>query len=164
MGRVSQWARMEAPSAEPAAGAGAPAARGLAPARRVPFGRDERIVLGSIDAGAHVFQRITREAVVGSAAFLVPAMVVNLVLSTVLFDRFESLADSVVSVPELIGGVDAATAASSLSPRVSCSSAPGTQPAPAGSCAARPTATCVACCACRRPRRSPSSIGSRRTR
>lgn len=82
--------------------------------RRLRIKREERLVLGSIDAGAHVFQRHTREAVLGSAVFLVPAIIVNLVVSTVLFDRFDSFGDSIASLPELVGGVDAATGADTV--------------------------------------------------
>lgn len=114
MGAVGQWARIEAaPTAAAPSGASSPAGTGATrpPAR---LKRDERLILGSIDAGAHVFQRHAREAILGSAVFLVPAIVVNLVLSTVLFDRFESFSDSAVSVPELIGSADAATGADTV--------------------------------------------------
>src|SRR5690242_8521103 len=113
MGRVGQWARIESAPAAPSAAATRPdPVRGATPPVRLK--RDERLVLGSIDAGAHVFQRHAREAVLGTAVFLVPAIVVNVVLSTVLFDRFDSLGDTAPSVPELIGGAEAATGADTV--------------------------------------------------
>ena len=116
MGPVGQWAQIEAAPAAPSAVASAPDPAGGDgdAARPARLKRDERLVLGSIDAGAHVFQRNAREAVVGTAVFLVPAMVVNVVLSTVLFDRFDSLGDTAPSVPELVGGADAATGADTV--------------------------------------------------
>ena len=112
MGRVGQWARIEAP-ADATAAQPAPVVEPVAgrPRRLKP---DDRLVLGSIDAGAHVFQRHTREAVVGSALFLVPAILANLLLATLVFDRFEALADSALALPELIGLADSTTTADTV--------------------------------------------------
>ena len=110
---MGDWARIDTP-AERRDHVDAAAPMPIAPAARVRIKRTDRIVLGSIDAGADVFQRHAREVLFGSAVFLVPAVLLNLVLSTVLFDRFESFSDSVVSVPELIGGVDSATGADTV--------------------------------------------------
>ncbi|MFT3853633.1 MAG: hypothetical protein QM733_12965 [Ilumatobacteraceae bacterium] len=114
MGRVGQWARIEAPAAapgEPAAAARDARAPGAVARRAVRLKPDDRLVLGSIDAGAHVLQRHTPEAVVGSAVLLLPAIVANLLLSTLVFDRFEALSGSAVAVPEPIGLADSATTA-----------------------------------------------------
>lgn len=111
---VGQWARIEAPAdapGEPAAVAGDADAPVAVARRAVRLKPDDRLVLGSIDAGAQVLQRHTREAVVGSALFLLPAMVANLLLSTLVFDRFEALSDSALAIPELIGLADSTTTA-----------------------------------------------------
>lgn len=76
--------------------------------------RHERPVLGPFDLASTVFQRHAREVVLGSAVFIVPAVVINLIVSNVVFSRFDSFDEVVVSVPEFIGGIEAATGAETL--------------------------------------------------
>lgn len=71
--------------------------------------RQQRPVLGSIDEAGAVLRGHTRSMLLGGAAFLVPVVAMSVGVSALAFDRFESLSDAVVSVPELIGGVEAAT-------------------------------------------------------
>jgi hypothetical protein len=113
MGPVSQWAAIE-PAVETPTSVGPEPVDGHRGATVTRIKRQDRLVLGSIDEAAHVFQRHTREVVLGSAVFLVPAIVVNLVVSTLLFDRFTSFEHDIVSLPELIGGIDAATGVETL--------------------------------------------------
>ena len=76
--------------------------------------RHERPVLGPFDLASTVFQRHTREVVLGAAVFVVPAVVFNLVASRFVFARFSDFDQVAVSIPELIGGVEAATGAETL--------------------------------------------------
>jgi hypothetical protein len=46
-------------------------------------------VLGSIDVGAHVLQRTARVVMLGSAVFMVPMLVLNLLLSALAFRQFD---------------------------------------------------------------------------
>ncbi len=112
MGPVSQWAGIESAAETSSVARPDSVAPRRAPAPRIR--QQNQIVLGSIDTAAHVLQRHTREVVLGSAVFLLPAIVVNLVVSTLLYDRFETLQDRIVSLPELIGGIDAATGVETL--------------------------------------------------
>lgn len=50
-----------------------------------------------------------REIVAGSAWILLPGVVVGLVATSLAFDRYQSLKGAAVSVPELLGGEQAAT-------------------------------------------------------
>lgn len=52
--------------------------------------RTDRLVLGSFDGAAHVFQRSARGIVLGSAVLMVPMMAINLLLSVVAFRDFDS--------------------------------------------------------------------------
>lgn len=61
-----------------------------------------------------LLQRHAREAVLGAALVVVPVVALNVVASNLAFERSDRLADLVVSVPELIGGADAATGAETL--------------------------------------------------
>jgi hypothetical protein len=76
--------------------------------------RHERRVIGPFDLGSTVFQRHAREVIVGSAVFIVPAVVLNVIVSNLVFSRFSSFDDIAISVPEFIGGVDAATGVETL--------------------------------------------------
>lgn len=71
-------------------------------------------MIGPFDAASTSFQRQAREAVLGSAVFIVPAVVLNVVVSNLVYSSFSSFDDVVVSVPELIGGVEAATGVETL--------------------------------------------------
>jgi hypothetical protein len=76
--------------------------------------RHDRPVLGSIDLGGRIMQRHGRAVIVGSALFMVPMIACNLALSVLALDRFDQLDDSLPRLPELFGGVDAATGAETL--------------------------------------------------
>jgi hypothetical protein len=52
--------------------------------------RSDRLVLGSFDGAAHVFQRQARTVILGSAVLMVPMMALNLLLSVVAFRDFDS--------------------------------------------------------------------------
>lgn len=71
--------------------------------------RQQRPVIGALDAAGVMVQRNAREVLVGSALIIVPGVAINLVAATLAFDRYESFSGSVVSVPELLGGARSAT-------------------------------------------------------
>lgn len=54
-------------------------------------------------------QRNAREVLIGSALIILPGVALNLLAATLAFDRYESFSDSVVAVPELLGGARAST-------------------------------------------------------
>jgi hypothetical protein len=92
MALVSQWAGIESGVPTPSSAATAPvvapsASRDL-PAE-VRLRRSEHLVLGSIDAGAHVLQRRARMVMLGSAVFMVPMLGMNLLLSALAFRGFD---------------------------------------------------------------------------
>ncbi len=105
---MTDWAGIDAP----------------APARRdttadagaaLRLGRpDTRPVLGSIDGGARLFQRHARVLVLGSAVFIVPVVALNVLATTLAFDRFDSFGDAVINLPEFAGGAEAATGVESI--------------------------------------------------
>lgn len=68
-----------------------------------------RAVVGATDLGGRILQRRARVLVLGSAFFVLPVLVLELVSTWLTFDRFESLEGTVVSLPELAGGIEAAT-------------------------------------------------------
>lgn len=105
---MTDWAGIDTPAPprrDTAASAG-PAMRLSRP--------DPRPVLGSIDAGARLFQRHARVLVLGSAVFIVPVVALNVLATTLAFDRFDSFDDAVISLPELAGGAQAATGVESV--------------------------------------------------
>lgn len=71
--------------------------------------RHQRPVLGAIDEAGVVLRDHPRAMLVGGGVFLVPVVAMSVGVSALAFDRFESLSDAVVSVPELFSGVEAAT-------------------------------------------------------
>lgn len=75
-------------------------------ARRLPR-PDPNPVLGAVDGGARVFQRRARTLILGSAVFVVPVLLLNLLATTLAYDRFADLDDAFANVPELGGGADA---------------------------------------------------------
>jgi hypothetical protein len=85
------------------------------PARpRARLRRQHRPILGTLDAGGVVLQRNAAAAILGSAVFVVPLMVVNLVVSRLAYDRFESFDDVVISVPQVLSGVEAESGVETL--------------------------------------------------
>jgi len=86
---VSQWAGIESAAAPtPTA---ARVAQSAATLPRARLRRTERLVIGSIDGAAHILQRRARAVLVGSALFMVPMVALNLLLSALAFDRFDSI-------------------------------------------------------------------------
>ena len=71
--------------------------------------RQQRPVIGSLDGAGVLLQRNARELVLGSALIILPGVVINLIATSLAFDRYQSFKRSVVSVPELLGGQPAAT-------------------------------------------------------
>ena len=71
--------------------------------------RHQRRVLGPFDLASTAFQRNAREVLLGSAVFIVPAVAINLLVSNIVFANFTGFDEVAVSVPEFIGGVEAAT-------------------------------------------------------
>jgi hypothetical protein len=118
MRNVSSWAGIESVP-ETGAGAASPGvtasgASGGSPRRRWRLRRQPRPVLGSLDTAGVLVQRHAREVIVGSAWILLPGLVVGLVATTLAFDRYQSLHGAAVSVPELLGGQQAATGVEEL--------------------------------------------------
>jgi uncharacterized membrane protein len=93
MAFVSQWAGIEsgASTAPSVAAASADSTDRKVPARPVEprLRRSDHLVLGSIDAAAHVLQRRARVVLVGSAVFMLPMLALNLLLSVLAFNDFE---------------------------------------------------------------------------
>ena len=95
MALVSQWAGIESgASTAPLRRRGVGRlARSAQPARPAEprLRRSDHLVLGSIDAAAHVLQRRARVVLVGSAVFMVPMLALNLLLSVLAFDDFDGV-------------------------------------------------------------------------
>ncbi len=94
-GGVTSWAEIEsAPQQARAALPDRAAARHGAHRQPVRLKRTDRIIVGSIDAGAHVLQRRARHLLLGAAVFMVPMAALQLFLSVFAwsnFDRIEGL-------------------------------------------------------------------------
>lgn len=76
--------------------------------------RHRRQILGAIDGGGVILQRCGRHALLGTAVFLVPVMLLDLIVANLAVDRFTSFDEAAVSVPQIIGGVDAAAGVETL--------------------------------------------------
>ena len=105
---MTDWAGIDAPAP---ARREAPTTGGGGPRLGRP---DARPVYGPIDAGGRLFQRHARVLVLGSAVFIAPVVALNLLATTLAFDRFDSFDDAVISLPELTGGAAAATGVESV--------------------------------------------------
>ena len=126
MAVVSAWAGIESGAGEPAAGRAASGSDvasagsngrggstvGVATPRRMR--RQQRPIIGSLDAAGSVVQRNMREIVVGSTWILVPSVALNLIATTLAFDRFRTFRGSTISVPELFGGRKSASSVEDL--------------------------------------------------
>ena len=64
--------------------------------------RSDRLVIGSFDGAAHVFQRSARAVILGSAVLMVPMVALNLLLSVVAFRDFDSF-DSLFADKGFVG-------------------------------------------------------------
>ena len=121
---VSSWAGIESdpeptrtgtgPTDTRPANAGPAATSGVMRGRPWRLRRQPRPVLGSLDAAGVLVQRHAREFVVGSAWILLPGIAIGLVATTLAFDRYQSLKGAAISVPELLGGQQAATGVEEL--------------------------------------------------
>lgn len=89
-GEVTSWAAIEsdAPS-RPLENARSSTRDGRSPIQSVRLRRSERLIVGAIDAAAHVFQRRARHIVLGSAVMMVPMVAVHLLLTVLAFDQYE---------------------------------------------------------------------------
>lgn len=97
---MSQWAGIESGATTAPAARPAPAA---VRARVVPrLRRSERLIVGSIDGAAHVMQRRARDVLIGSAVIGVPMMAINVLLTIIAFNRFETF-DSVLGDHGYVG-------------------------------------------------------------
>lgn len=76
--------------------------------------RQQRPIIGSLDSAGVVLQRNMREIVVGSAWILVPSVALNLIATTLAFDRFRTFRGSTISIPELFGGRKSASTVEDL--------------------------------------------------
>jgi hypothetical protein len=90
---VSQWAGIESgvhpPPTSPVAPAPSPGSATGHGASEPRLRRSDHLVLGSIDAGAHVLQRRARVVMLGSAVFMLPMLALNLLLSALAFREFD---------------------------------------------------------------------------
>ena len=109
---VSDWAGIDPGAGTPSAPARPPGPAPVTPTRVMH--PTNRAVVGAADEGGRLLQRRARVLVLGSAFFVLPVIVLELVSTWLTFDRFESLEGAVVSLPELAGGIDAATGVETL--------------------------------------------------
>ncbi len=87
-GRVTSWVEIESSTRQLEVSAALPAAATkTAPAPRLR--RTDQLVVGSIDAAAHVFQRRARQVVLGSAVLMVPMVGLHLLLTVLAFDQYQ---------------------------------------------------------------------------
>ena len=85
---MTSWAEIES-TVRPASQAAhaPPAAAKSVDATRLR--RTDQLVIGSIDAAAHVFQRRARHVVLGSAVLMVPMVALHLLLTVLAFDQYQ---------------------------------------------------------------------------
>ena len=85
---MTSWAEIESTvrPADPAVSAPVAAAKSVGATR---LRRTDQLVVGSIDAAAHVFQRRARHVVLGSAVLMVPMVALHLLLTVLAFDQYQ---------------------------------------------------------------------------
>ena len=113
----SNWVAIDTNSSAPPASGATPRLNHAAGASRtplVPLRRQDRVALGVFDAAAHAMQRHGRTVIVGSAAFLVPLVALNLFGTIVAFDRYSSFDDLSKSPAAVLFGIDAASGVETL--------------------------------------------------
>lgn len=88
-GRVSQWAEIESAPQQARPAASAATGPRTAAHAHLRLKRTDRLVLGSIDAGAHVLQRRARHVLLGAAVFMLPMAVLQLLLSVFAWSSFQ---------------------------------------------------------------------------
>lgn len=105
MAAVSEWADIEAGGTRVRRAASAQVTT-TARKATVRLRRNERPVVGSIDVAGQILQRNGREVLIGSAVFLVPLMVVNMILARTL-DNSIDVGGVQRRLPDALGGVPA---------------------------------------------------------
>jgi hypothetical protein len=105
MAAVSEWAGIESGGTPPGRAA---SAQVTTTARRaiVRLRRNERPVVGSIDVAGQILHRNGREVLLGSAAFLLPLTVVNMIIARTLNDSID-VGGVQRRLPDALGGVPA---------------------------------------------------------
>ena len=137
---VSSWAGIESGSDQPALGSPTSASTSVSvsvststpsPARNVESARStsagpstnvgtrrirrqQRPVIGSLDGSGVFVQRNFREFVLGSALILLPSVALDLLATTLAFDRYRTFRGSSFSIPELFGGAKSASSIENL--------------------------------------------------
>jgi hypothetical protein len=104
------WTELGAPAPQPVKTDAAAAA----PRPTLRLRRHQRPILGALDTAGATLQRHAREALLGPGLLLVPLAILDVIVSNLVYDRFASFDDAVVSLPEFVGGVDSATGAETL--------------------------------------------------
>lgn len=87
-GRVTSWVEIESSTPPPKLAAAA-SVSATKPTAQVRLRRTDQLVVGSIDAAAHVFQRRARQVVLGSAVLMVPMVALHLLLTVLAFDQYQ---------------------------------------------------------------------------
>ncbi|MCE9622916.1 MAG: hypothetical protein K8R99_11275 [Actinomycetia bacterium] len=85
---MTSWVEIESKTPPPEAAAATPAVAPK-PATATRLRRTDQLVVGSIDAAAHVFQRRARHVVLGSAVLMVPMVALHLLLTVLAFDQYQ---------------------------------------------------------------------------
>jgi hypothetical protein len=109
MAPVTDWAGIESGGTPPPRRAVVAAARLGGSRRSSRLRRLDRTVAGSIDEGAHLLQQHGRLLVLGTAAFVVPIVALNLWATVLAYDRFDDFDDAVPALPEFAGAGSGAT-------------------------------------------------------
>lgn len=87
-GPVTSWAEIESTVRPAGLAVNAPAAVAK-PVAATRLRRTDQLVVGSIDAAAHVFQRQARHVVLGSSVLMVPMVGLHLLLTVLAFDQYQ---------------------------------------------------------------------------
>ena len=91
-GGVTSWAEIESAPQQARAASSDRSAAGRAPRRPpVRLKRTDRIIVGSIDTGAHVLQRRARHLLLGAAVFMLPMAALQLFMSVFAWSRFDQI-------------------------------------------------------------------------
>ena len=87
-GPVTSWAEIES-TVRPASQATHAPSAATKSVDATRLRRTDQLVIGSIDAAAHVFQRRARHVVLGSAVLMVPMVALHLLLTVLAFDQYQ---------------------------------------------------------------------------
>ena len=113
----SNWASIDTDAVTVRASSATPLAAkggGASASVLIPLRRHDRVALGVFDAAAHALQRHGRTVIVGSAAFLLPLIALNLFGTIAAFDRYSSLDELSASPAAVLFGIDAASGVETL--------------------------------------------------